>query len=411
VLFVEHAVGFGGSTVALGRLLGGLDRTRFRPHVVVAYEGQREHLLACGVGGIELVHMDRGGIRLSPARSWVGRRVNSAIALADTLRRATPYALRIRAIARARGVHLIHLNNNVSSNLGGVLAAMWAGIPCVVKQRSFEWHSPATRWLARRVERFMADTEAIATDIEKLAVPRGRIAVTYCPIDVGSYGGSARREAVRAELGIAGAAPVFGILGSLMRWKGQHVFLDAAAKVLMRMPGARALVVGGAPVDGDPGYEAELRRKVSALGLGEQVVFTGHRNDVAAVLEAIDVVVHASVEREPFGMVIAEAMAARKPVVASRDAGPMEIVADGVSGILVRPGDPEELGTAVLSLLADPALARRMGEAGRAIVEQNFTLERHVERTQQVYDEVLGTGSGPDPQDARGGAVTGRAAD
>jgi glycosyltransferase involved in cell wall biosynthesis len=131
---------------------------------------------------------------------------------------------------------------------------------------------------------------------------------------------------------------------------------------------------------------------------------------VAAVLEAIDVVVHASVEREPFGMVIAEAMAARKPVVASRDAGPMEIVADGVSGILVRPGDPEELGTAVLSLLADPALARRMGEAGRAIVEQTFTLERHVERTQRVYDEVLGSVSGPDPQDARGGAVSGRAA-
>jgi glycosyltransferase involved in cell wall biosynthesis len=148
-------------------------------------------------------------------------------------------------------------------------------------------------------------------------------------------------------------------------------------------------------VDGDPGYEEELRRRASGLGLGERVVFTGHRDDVADVLEAIDVVVHASVEREPFGMVIAEAMAARKPVVASRDAGPMEIVADDVSGILVRPGDAEEIGTAVLMLLGDPALARRMGEAGRAIVEEKFTVERHVELTEQVYREVLCTVSGP----------------
>jgi glycosyltransferase involved in cell wall biosynthesis len=152
-----------------------------------------------------------------------------------------------------------------------------------------------------------------------------------------------------------------------------HVLVEAMSPLLRSYPNARCVLVGG-PHALEPDYPAFLAERIRALGLGHQVFLTGPQQNVPEWMQAMDVVVHAS-DREPFGMVIVEAMALGKPVVAGAAGGPTEIVADGVTGLLSPYGDAAALAAAIRRYLDDPALARRLGAAGRERAQQ-FSTER-----------------------------------
>jgi glycosyltransferase involved in cell wall biosynthesis len=383
VLFVENALGFGGSTVAMGMVLSRLDLSRFRPFVVVSQESHRDWLRRRRMTEAEIEVITMPAARFTGGGGWA----KAALATLDHARRTAPYARRIHDYAREREVDLVHLNNSVLVNLGGILAARKLGVPCVIKQHGFEWHSREVRWAARGVRHFMPCSEDVAGDLQRLGVSRDRMTTTYCPIDVARHDVTA--DGVRAELGIPEGVPAFGIAGCLQEWKGQHVFLEAAAQVLARLPQARAVVLGAPPAQECVPYERRLREMAALSGFADRIVFTGHRDDTPRVLAAVDVWVHASVIPEPFGMVVGEAMAARKPVIAAKAGGPIEIVDDGVTGLLTTPGDVDQLAQALLRLLADPHLRACMGAAGRLRVSERFGLDRHVELTQRVYERAL----------------------
>ena len=171
-------------------------------------------------------------------------------------------------------------------------------------------------------------------------------------------------ESVRDELRIPVNTPIVGIFGRLVAWKGQEVFLDALARC--GCDNVHGLVVGGIQLNEDEGpkYEASLHQKASNLGIADRIHFTGFRNDTARLMSSCDVVCHAS-EREPFGLVIVEAMMRGKPVIASDVSGPRESVVPGETGYLVAPGDSATMAKHIGQLIADPTLARRMGTAGR----------------------------------------------
>jgi glycosyltransferase involved in cell wall biosynthesis len=119
------------------------------------------------------------------------------------------------------------------------------------------------------------------------------------------------------------------------------------------------------------------------------VILTGARRDVAACLDAMDVAIHASTNPEPFGRVLIEAMALARPLIAPREGGPLEIVVDGETGLLVPPRDATALAAAIERLIGDPALRRRMGEAGRARVDAVFDIRHHVRAMEAVFEEML----------------------
>jgi glycosyltransferase involved in cell wall biosynthesis len=181
------------------------------------------------------------------------------------------------------------------------------------------------------------------------------------------------------------------MVGNLARWKGQLEFLDALA--LLRRDGLdfRAQVVGGAIYDtrADRGYERELREKVATLGLGGQVELTGFREDVAAVIRGLDIVVHASNRPEPFGRVIIEGMASGVPVVASAAGGVLEIVEDGRTALLFKPGSAVALAGALRTLLERPGLRRSLARAGREEFLARFTLAEHARRISALYRSIL----------------------
>ncbi|UCC77604.1 MAG: glycosyltransferase family 4 protein, partial [Anaerolineales bacterium] len=179
-----------------------------------------------------------------------------------------------------------------------------------------------------------------------------------------------------------------GIVGRLERWKGQDIFLRAMALVREAVPRAKGVVIGE-PVPYDSDYDLLLRTLCEKLGLSEHVIFSGFRQDVPAVMAVLDVVVLASTSPEPFGRVLIEAMAAGKPVVATSEGATREIVEHGTHGLLVPPGDAQELAHAIIRVLTDREMAVAMGTQGRVRVRERFNMRQLVDGVQAVYDELL----------------------
>lgn len=167
----------------------------------------------------------------------------------------------------------------------------------------------------------------------------------------------------RDQLGIRHDGPIVGIVGRLQHWKGAHVLIDATSRLVKRWPDLMTVIVGGSHAT-EPKYEHELRARADRFGINDHVVLAGLTTQTPLWMQAMDVVVHASRD-EPFGIVVLEAMALAKPVVAGAEGGPSEIIEDGATGRLVRFGDAAGLAEAIDAYLRDPPTAARMGEAAR----------------------------------------------
>ncbi|MGC4083749.1 MAG: glycosyltransferase family 4 protein [Vicinamibacterales bacterium] len=189
-------------------------------------------------------------------------------------------------------------------------------------------------------------------------------------------------DALRRQLGLSGKT-VVGLFGRLSPWKGQHVALEALAE----LPDVHLLLVGDA-LFGETQYEQTLRRRCDDLSLTDRVHFTGFRHDVPQLMKSVDIVVHASTAPEPFGRVIVEGMLARRPVVATRAGGVEEIVRDGETGLLVTPGDPRALASAIRSLLDRHDTANCMVAAARADAERRFTVDAMVQGKTRCLEEI-----------------------
>lgn len=176
----------------------------------------------------------------------------------------------------------------------------------------------------------------------------------------------------------------------LLPWKGVHVSVDALALLAQGGVDARLVITDTAQIadwDGELGeYRARILATIAAHGLGNRVELRPARyQDMPALYEDADVVIYPTVAAEPYGLVPLEAMSARRPVVAGRCGGIPETVLDGVTGWLVTPGDAAALADRLAALLADPATAQRMGEAGRRRVLERFALDGYVDGMLQAY--------------------------
>ncbi|HEJ2439342.1 TPA: glycosyltransferase [Burkholderia multivorans] len=191
------------------------------------------------------------------------------------------------------------------------------------------------------------------------------------------------QAALRARFGLPADAWLVGSFSRLARWKGQHVLLEAAA----RLPDVHVVLVG-APLFGEDEYAAQLHETVARHGMDGRVHFLGFQRDVAACMKAVDVVAHTSITPEPFGRVIVEGMLARRPVVAARAGGVVEIVEHGDNGLLCEPGDATALADALVALQSDAALRTRLVASGRATALQRFGTRTYVERVEKILADT-----------------------
>jgi glycosyltransferase involved in cell wall biosynthesis len=292
----------------------------------------------------------------------------------------------VRSVVRDSAAGIV-LGSKWAAHLTGGPAAAAEGLPAVWWQHDVATARPGQLAAAALPAAAIACASDFALRALRPLAPATELVRIPPGVPVAALAARAGSGAVlRRSLGWYGS-PLVGIVGRLQRWKAQHVFLRAAALVAARIPETRFVVVGGAE-PGDP-YPRRLRALARKLGLGGLVYFAGHQEDVAPWLDALDVTVHTT-EGEPFGLVLVESMALGTPVVATAVGGPTEIVEDGRSGLLVPPGEPEATAAAVLRVLTDGPLARRLAAGGPSRAAR-FTEERTARRFAALLRTVAGT--------------------
>jgi len=286
--------------------------------------------------------------------------------LAGVLRLAGRLLRLSLAIARrARRHDLVYANSQKAFTLSA--AAM------IVARRPLIWHLHDildARHFApfqRRLQIFLANRFATRVLVpstvaaEAFVAAGGRRDLVHV-VPNGVAPPAATSGLVRADLGLP-SGPTIGVFSRLARWKGQHVVLRALAE----LPDVRC-IVAGAPLFGEDAYAEELHGLVEDLGLGDRVVFLGQRSDVRDLMRLVDAVVHPSVDPEPFGLTLVEAMSVRTPVIASDAGASVDILEAGRAGYLVPAGNPSALAEAVRSVLAGGEdVARRVDRAAERV--------------------------------------------
>ncbi|MGB9593224.1 MAG: glycosyltransferase, partial [Anaerolineae bacterium] len=281
----------------------------------------------------------------------------------------------------------VHVNDGVPFNRGEILGALWARVPVVCHVRSFEPPTRFDRFLEPRIAAHIFISRAIAEWLLGTGVRLRKWYVVHNGVDLAEFQNPPNsRSRVRAELGVADDAFVVALLGRVVPWKGHEVFLDAMERLLPEHPNLVGCIVGEGWRGHD--FEQRLRARVEGGPLKGRVVFAGFRPDVPALLQSVDALAHTSVEPEPFGRVIVEAMAARLPIVATAAGAVPEILEDERTGLLVPPGDADRLAQALERLMHDPDLRQRLSTAARQEVEARFTVQRYVAGVQAVYEEL-----------------------
>lgn len=391
ILVVETGAGFGGALTSLATLFTGLDASRWEAHLLTSYP-QRLITTQGAVRRIGLLERSR---RYGPEagmekalRLVLGKFSGNAAFAVDHLTTGRRFARAVADYVRKHDIDLVQGNNGILINDAVILGARHAGKPCVIHCRGGEYPSRVTRWLAQGVSRVLAVSEYVAESVKCLGLPPERIAVVPEGLDADGFARGADARAFRLRHGLPEGLPLVGMVACLVGWKGHDVFLEACARVLPQT-GAGAVIVGGEP-DASGGMLARLRGRARALGLEDRIWFTGHEEDVASAMAACSVVVHASVDPEPFGRVILEAMALGRPVVATREGGPGEIIASGSDGLLVPAREIQAMAEAIRSLLVDAGMRERLGRAGWEKVRNRYGIRDHIAKVESVWRELCG---------------------
>ena len=248
------------------------------------------------------------------------------------------------------------------------------------------------QWSCSRCSAVIANSDSVAGDVRSTLKD---VPVTAVPnaVDLHRFSPDGERLDLDALSGLSPAergTVRIGLLGTFARWKGHEVFLRAFANIGAGVP-ARAYIVGDAvyETEGSQYSRDELRQLVDELGIADRVGFTGFVTQPERALRALDIVVHASTEPEPFGLVIVEAMATARPVVVSMSGGAAEIVTAGDDALGHSPGDVHGLTARLRALASDPGLRARIGRAGRKTAERRFDRARLAGQLAPIYQSLV----------------------
>jgi len=424
ILFLDHTAVLGGGEIALLNLLQHLDTTIFEPIVLLFSDGPLvEELRKSGIE-TQVLSLDADVTKICKDSLGVG-----SVLRIKMLARTLGFTLRLASRIRALDPDIVHTNSLKADLIGGVASRL--------ARRRLVWHvrdriaddylpSPVAklfRQLCRCVPHYViANSQStLSTLLPEQATQansetRARMGVVHSGIELhsqkemlsitkGNAGDAARQTLFRSsEISVVhdgvkqqegnsadystDAAIRIGLVGRISPWKGQHIFLEAAAKVRERFPAARFQIIGSV-LFSEHDYERQIRQQVLDLGLEESVEFLGFRRDIPELVSQMSILVHASTTGEPFGQVIAEGMACSKPVVATNGGGVPEIVEDGVTGLLVPMNDADSMANAICQLLSDPDKANQMGLQGRQRVEKHFAIQSTAHKVESIYANLL----------------------
>jgi len=398
IVFLSPTGQTGGAEAALHDLLAGLRESHpsWSLRLIVASDGPLvERVEALGVP-VDVLVFPASVARLGDwgvGRGWWAR-VRFLMRCAATALPAVGYLQRLRRLLRSNQPDVIHTNGLKMHLLGA-----WArprGSAVLWHLHDYAGRRPFTARLLRRYAArctaVVANSQSVADDVRQVCGGAVPVHPVWNAIDLDRFAPDGPRIDLDAVSGLPAAGDVLrvGLVATFARWKGHETFLRALAMLPASLR-VRGYIVGG-PVYETSGSQtsvSELRELVCALGLEDRVGFTGFVPDASTAMRALDIVVHASTDPEPFGLVIAEAMACRKPVVVSRAGGALELIEPGVNALAFTPGEPAELSRRIEELVRDANLRERLGRAGRSMAEQRFHRRRMASELTPIYESLV----------------------
>ncbi|MFH1239260.1 MAG: glycosyltransferase [bacterium] len=289
-------------------------------------------------------------------------------------------AVRLAKIIKRNNVQIVHLHTAHAHTLGALAAKVNPGCKVIVSRRvDFHIHSSVKYRIG--VDRIIAVSEGIKTVLVKDGVSTGKISVIYDGVDLSKFNNLRSGDYLYQEFDLKKGTPIIGIVAALAPHKHHQNFLTAAKIIKEEFPTVHFLIVG----EGE--LKKELQELSRKLGLDNEVIFCGFRDDIPELISIFDIFVLSSY-LEGMGSSLLEAMALAKPIVATNTGGIPEVVKHGLNGLLVPPRDSEALAQAIIDLLKDEEKRKEMGLEGRDMVRE-FSTAQMIEGTLEVYKEVV----------------------
>lgn len=294
---------------------------------------------------------------------------------------------RVAQQLREDRVDLVHVHSRRGADTYGGWAARLAQRPAVLTRRV---DNPESPWLARIKYARFAAVIGISQEIVRMLNAHGLVDVAWIPSAVDTQRftpeeAPAGRARLSQLFGIDPEAPVVGMIAQFIPRKGHLRALDIVAATRRQVANMRLILFGQGPM------EAEVADRARALGLEDAVVFAGLRTDIHQLLAGLDVVLHPA-EREGLGVALLESQSSGVPVIATKAGGMVDAVQHDLTGLLLPLADIDRWAAELTGLIADPVRRRAMGEAGRVLMIENFSIAAMVKRNMAVYERVMGHG-------------------
>ncbi|MHB1001846.1 MAG: glycosyltransferase [Armatimonadota bacterium] len=330
-----------------------------------------------------------GAILVCPTRSSIYKQALSAgldvLPVSFNTDVDISFVFKLYKIIKKMKPDIVHLHSRRGADILGGIAARLAGVPGIVLSRRID--NPVRPGLVSHLKycilcnKIIAISNGVYDALIQGGVDKDKVVCVRSAVDSPVYMVD-RKPGLRTELGIPDGALVLGIIAQLIERKGHRYLLDAMPNILARFPQTVLLILGQGQM------QSKIEEQVKSLGIEKNVIFGGFRNDIPYVLQELDLLVHPAM-MEGLGVAILQAMSAGLPVVASGVGGIPEAVRDGINGITVPPADTKALEDAIIKLLGDPVLRKEMGDVGRRIVVDEFSVECMVDGVLDVYRDIL----------------------
>lgn len=340
----------------------------------------------CALPQVRVIPMEMGGL---DARPDGDNRRKRMVEFAQSLPR-------LIALVRREKIDVLYTIDRTLVTKQAALVSRVTGVPFVLNSAYpfYPLGGRGNRWALKQARRIHVHSDYLRRHIAPHAASPDRITKVMNGIQIERYDPTYSGVAARQDLGLAPDTPLVVMAGRLNPYKGQDDLIDAAEIILRTRPDAHFVIAGGDEQTMHEGAEVSMRSlleaRIAAKNVGHRVRLAGYYPDLPGLMAAADMVAMPSWE-EPFGLVALEGMAMAKPIVSTRAGGVPEFVLEGETGLLVPPRDPQALAHALLTLMAHPERARRMGALGRTRVEQFHTAQHYTAGVAQALNAALAT--------------------
>lgn len=376
ILFISHSPNLAGAEMCLLNLIKRLDKNFYSGLVLVPDEGPFSSLVKSYGWEVEVF----------PIIWWVSMSQRKKCHFRQIFMRMSERVSKIVDLIKRHEIGLVY--TNTITCLDGAISARLANIPHIWHihelpslQNYFKFYCPM--WMVRKIvyslsKKIIVPSRIVKKDI--LYKDDGKIEIIPNGVDPQAFANIDTRK-FKAEIALKKGTRVVCMLGAIYENKKPYNFIEAARIVSEKIDDVIFMLVGSS----ERHYMQTITNKINELGLEKKLLLLGFRSDVSEILNSIDMLVSAS-SLESFSLVLLEAMASAKPVIATRSGGPEDIVDHDVTGFLVNHDNPLEMANAMFTLLEDKTRAIEMGLNGRKKVYEFFTIDKYFESVQRIID-------------------------